>query len=469
MDDLKRQEQHQKQNLSEEQIKKSLDNSTKDGIAATVTINVGDHFVSPFAVALNASNFQIGLLSALPNLIPSEIFTSKAMEKFSRKKIVLTGVLMQVICWFLIALLAVFSFFNPSFMKISAIILIVLFTATVSAGLFMSPAWNSWMKDLTEKIKLGKYFGNRNKIFGIVGLISVIAAGFVLDLFKDKGHVFFGFALLFVVASFARYISRCFLSKQGEPELKIKKEAYFSFWQFIKKAPANNWGKFAIFIALINLSISIAGPFFAPYVLNELKFDYITYTIVQIIVSATATLITMPFWGRFIDKYGCVKTMKVTAWAIPVVPILWLFSPSVYWIVFAQIFSGVIWAGFNLAAGTFTYHAVTKDRMSLCVAYLSILNGIGVFLGSTLGGIIASLNITFMNIFLFVFLVSGIARLIVILPLLSTIKEVKPVEKESLLRVILKPLKTNYQLFSHVLSSLYLFSKFKQYHNSNQR
>jgi MFS family permease len=90
--------------------------------------------------------------------------------------------------------------------------------------------------------------------------------------------------------------------------------------------------------------------------------------------------------------------------------------------------SGVTWAGFNLAAGNFTYDAVTRQRMGICVAYMTILSGIGVFLGAIIGGIIASLPIKFMNIFLFVFLVSGIARLIVILFMMHKIEEVRPVK-----------------------------------------
>jgi len=150
----------------------------------------------------------------------------------------------------------------------------------------------------------------------------------------------------------------------------------------------------------------------------------------------------MPFWGKFIDKYGCVRTMSVTVWLIPAIPILWLVSPSVYWLVFVQIISGVVWAGFNIASGTFTYNAVTKERMNLCIAYTSILNGGAVFFGAMVGGLIASMEISFMNVFLFVFLVSGIARFLIIGPLFPLIQEVRQVKPaKPLLKVVLRPLK----------------------------
>lgn len=421
----------------EHEVKKSLDCSTKDGVAATVMVGAGDNFTSAYAVALGATNFQIGLLSALPTLIPVELLTTKLMSKFSRKKLVLAGALVQVILWFLMAFLGLLVYKQGSILAAS--LLIVLFTMYASTGLFISPAWYSWMKDLTEKIELGKYFGVRNKLFGIVSLITIISAGVILSIFRKMDMVFYGFALLFIVAALARTVSRAYLKKQHEPRFRLKKESFFSIWEFIKKAPTNNYGRFAIFIALINFSVMIAGPFFAPYMLNDLKFSYITYTIINLVISGLATLVTMPLWGRFLDKYGCVKTMRLTVWAVPIVPLLWLVSHNIAWLVFVQIISGIIWAGFNLASGTFTFDAVTKERMNLCIAYSSILNGVAIFLGATLGGILASLPIGFMNVFLFVFLVSGIVRSIVITLLFPLIREVRPVKREKpILKMILK-------------------------------
>jgi MFS family permease len=424
----------------QKEIKKSLNYSIKDGVAASVTGSAGDNFVSAYAVSLGASNMQIGLLSALPNIIPGELFTSKVMEKVSRKKIMMWGTLVQVLMWPLMALLCLLTLSGKG--SLAATILIIFFSIYATASWFVSPAWASWMKDLTEKTHIGKYFGKRNKICGVVGLIVILIAGIVLDKFKEMGYVFIGFALLFTVAAIGRAISRIYLSKQYEPKLKPKKDYYFSFWQFLKKSTTNNYGRFAIFIALFTFSVNISGPFFTPYMLNVLKLNYFTFTIINLVISTVFTLLTMPFWGKFIDKYGCVRTMSVTVWVLPLVPIMWLVSPSVYWLAFVQIISGIAWAGFNLASGTFTYQAVTKERMNLCIAYTSMINGIAVFLGAIVGGLIASLNISFMNVLLFVFLVSGIMRLIVIITAFSLIKEVRPVNPaKPFIKIILRPLK----------------------------
>jgi len=411
-----------------DKVKKSLDYSIKEGVSASVMSGAADNFVSPYAIALKASNFQLGLLSALSNLIPVEIITTKMMQsqKFSRKSIVLGGVFAQILILVLISLLGFLFLKSPS---IAPILLILLFTIYASTSLFVSPAWSSWMKDLTEKVKIGKYFGIRSKICGIAGLITIVLVGIVLDVFKKANLVLLGFTLIFIIAAISRTISRSYLKKQYEPKLKLRDGYFFSFWQFIKKSPSNNYGKFVIFIALINFSVMIAGPFFTPYMLKDLGFNYITFTIINLVISGVATLLTVPLWGKFVDKFGCVTTMKITVWMVPIIPILWIASPSPYWLFVVQIISGITWAGFNLAAGTFHYETITKERMSLCIAYSSILNGVAIFLGAIIGGLIASLNISFMNIYLFIFLISGIARIIVISALFPLIKEVRSVKK----------------------------------------
>lgn len=444
-------------------IKKSLKYSTKDGISSTIATSIGNNFISPYAVSLNASNFQIGLLSAIPYIIPTELFTSSAMEKFSRKNIVTLGVLIQAILWPMIALLGIFSLKSHSFAMIAPTLLIVLYSALIGFELFIGPAWSSWMKNLTENVKLGRYFGLRNKIFGIISLISIIAAGFVLKFFEEKSYVFFGFLLLFLTASLARLVSRGYLKKQYEPEFRLKEKYVFSLWQFIKKAPTNNFGRFAIFLGFVNFAQMIAGPFFTPYMLKELKMNYVTFTFINLIVSSTATFLVMPLWGKFLDKYGCVQIMRTTAISCSLIPVLWMISASTPWLVIAQIISGVSWAGFNLAAGTFAYHSVTKERIGICVAYSSIFNGVGIFLGSLLGGFITSLHVTFMSVFFLVFLVSSVARLIVMTVLLPKVQEVKKVKAPySLFKIILKPLKgINHVLFGNIIGEIYPFTRFK--------
>jgi len=95
-------------------------------------------------------------------------------------------------------------------------------------------------------------------------------------------------------------------------------------------------------------------------------------------------------------------------------------------------FSGFAWAAFNLAAGNFVFDAATQEKRSLCAAYSNILNGIGVFIGATLGNfiIMKMVKISNANPIMILSVFSGTLRFLIAVFLVFKIKEVKVIEQE---------------------------------------
>ena len=83
--------------LKEEARKISL----KEASSYSLMDGFGLRYITPYALALQLSRLQIGLLSSLPALLAnfSQIFTPKLMEKQSRKKIVFFGMFLQSLMW----------------------------------------------------------------------------------------------------------------------------------------------------------------------------------------------------------------------------------------------------------------------------------------------------------------------------------------------------------------------------------
>ncbi|MCL6500766.1 MAG: MFS transporter [Candidatus Pacearchaeota archaeon] len=417
-------------------IEKTKTLSIKEGSAYSVSEGLGIRYITPFALKLGATNAHIGLLTSLPSLLGnfSQLFTTKLMEKTSRKKIVVSCAMMQAIMWLLVIMVGVLYFVFGINSTITPAFLIVVYTLLVLFGAFLTPAWNSWMKDIVSTGS-GKYFGNRNRIVGFVALVSMLAGIFILD-YLAKTKVFLGFVILFTLAFIARAISAFLLSKKYEPKITYEKGYYFSFWQFIRYIPKSNFGKFTVLVALMQLATAIASPFFAVYMLKDLGFSYLQWIIVTI-ASSLASLLLMPLWGKFADRYGNIKVINMTSFLVAVVPLLWFVSIFVSksfllsYLVFVEIFSGMVWAGFNLSSSNFIYDAVTRQRMALCVAYSNLLNGAGVFVGATLGGFVSSMSFELAGIppILLIFLMSSIARLTVAITMTPKVKEVRDIEK----------------------------------------
>ncbi len=417
--------------------------SVVEGSAYSVMDGFGLRYITPYAIAIGMSNFLIGLLSSVPGLLGSmsQLPSSKLVEKSSRKKIVMASVALQALMWLpLIAVGAAYFFFGLSSLYAS-ILLLIFYTLLIVFGAFAGPAWNSWMRDLITK-NTDSYFARRNTIAGTVGLLSAFIAGVLLSWFHGRG-TFYGFLVIFLIAFLGRITCVYLFKRQYEPKKKNSEKYYFSFMQFLMKARYNNFGMFVIFSTLISFAVAIASPFFAVYMLKEMNFSYISYTII-ITTPIIATLVSLPFWGKFGDKYGNIKILKICGPFIFTIPLLWMLSYFliadlkilIVYLIAVEILSGVVWAGFNLSTGMFVFHAVTREKLPLCVAYNTILNSFGAFLGAVLGGAVSSVDFVFLGLtpLLTVFLVSTVFRFVFFFAFINKIKEVRRVRRFDVLK-----------------------------------
>ncbi len=422
-------------------IEESKARGFKEGASWSFMDGFGLRYVTPFAVAVGASNKQIGYLTSLSSFLGAlaQLITLRAMTSWSRKKITLLCVFAQASTWFLlIAAGAAYFLFNVTGWLIPSMTVLV-YTGIIIFGAMGHPPWASWMKDLV-KTDIGLYFGKRARIVGTVSMAGMLAAGFILDFFKRR-ELFFGFLIIFSIAALGRFFSAYFLKQQYEPPFKYDKGSYFSLWQFIQKMAHNNFGRFTIMLSLITMATQIASPFFAVYMLRNLGFSYIQFTVVNL-TQTIATLLMMPIWGRVIDRFGSVRILRLLSPFVSIVPVMWVMTTFVskdsksiacIYLAIVQFISGAAWAGFDLAAGNFIYDAVTRQRMALCVSYYHILIGAGTLLGATLGGLLLSFSRVFFGLqpIFFVFILSATARYVSLAAFNKRIKEVRPVEEFS--------------------------------------
>jgi|APSaa5957512622_1039677.scaffolds.fasta_scaffold26675_2 MFS family permease len=441
----------EKKRVNRKLAKKAGRLSIVEGSFTALMLGFGNRYITPYALVLGASNFMIGILSTLPNFIGNlhQLVTLRSIKKKSRKEIVALSAVIQASLWLLVIGLGIAFILLPEIRGIIPILLIIIYTSLILAGSYGVPAWNSWMRDLIIEQK-GTYFGIRNRVINIVIVFGMFTASFILSLFSEN-NVLIGFFIIFFIAFLGRMMSFSYLKKQYEPEFIFQSESYFSLKAFVKKMFSTNFGRFVFFVSLISFSASIAGPFFAVYMLKELSFSYIQYTFVTLGTVIT-TVYFMPKWGRFADEYGNVKILKITGALISLPPLLWALSyylmgqqlTMVIYLFALGLFSGFAWSGFNLAASLFIFDAVSKEKMTYCTTYFNIINSFGAFTGAILGGIIASLNFKLLGLgtILFVFILSGILRIIVMIVMSPKIVEVRESSKFSL-RHYLKEEMTN--------------------------
>lgn len=402
---------------------KSLRYSLLNGVFSNAMIGFSQNFLTPFILVLGATARQVGVLNAIPNLLAA-LTQLKSADLIgwvkTRKKVVSIFALIEAAILLSIAVAAFLKRMDPS----AFIILIGIYAVCRAV---ITPALGSWISELIDIRTRGSFFGKRNRIYGFVGMGATFAAGFILNQMKLIDP-FYGFAILFGVAFVFRLVGWFFINRISEPDLP-REARKFTIFEFLGHLKKSNFARFVLFVSLLGFSVNIASPFFAVFMLKDLKFGYLLYT-VMITSSALTHHLSISRWGEYADRIGNVKILKFTSVFIGLIPLFWIICQNPVYLIFIQILSGFLWSGFNLCASNFIYDSAAPEKRPRCIAYFNALNGLFLSGGALVGGFMLKMLPDLLgHKILTLFLISSCLRMLVVYFMRRHFTEVRPVEE----------------------------------------
>src|SRR2546428_5037723 len=244
----------------------------RDGAFQAVMVGGGENYLSAFALLLHASAFQIGLLSALPQIVGTwvQLLSVKVLNRFHhRKALILVGAAGQAVVWLpLLALPLVFREHAPW-------LLIACAVAYVAMGHFALPAWNSLITDLVDPAQRGADFGHPVKLMTVTSFFALCGAGLVLHAAEAWEKPWAGFVIIFLLAAAARGVSTSYLARIDESTESVTREAEFRLLAFLRRERGSNFQRVLVFFRLMHVSVLIAGPDFLGYLLHHPPFTYL--------------------------------------------------------------------------------------------------------------------------------------------------------------------------------------------------
>jgi Na+/melibiose symporter-like transporter len=240
----------------------------------------------------------------------------------------------------------------------------------------------------------GKFFGSRNMICGIAGMLAMIIFGNVLDYLKShpSDGLPLGFGITFTAAVVFGISGLYFLRRI--PDTQVDKPAdAISFGKFIYLPFSDrNFRNFLIFSFAWSFSVYFASPFFTLYFLRYLKFSYGFVAILNTI-SACADLIGMQVWGRISDKVKNRAIIRFASWVAVFLPLAWVtVAPGAYVLpIFLHLVGGSFWAGINLSMNNLLLRISPRENKEIFLSIFNMLAGLGAALGPVLGGLAVKL------------------------------------------------------------------------------
>jgi MFS family permease len=362
-----------------------------DGFFTTVSDNLYVGFILLYAMAYGASTSQLGLLAAVQNLFGAvSLFPgARAADAVRHRKPLVTW---TVGGFARIALLALALVPWMTSVPASAIWLIIGLNGVRSfMSNFGNPAWTVLVGDLVPPRLRALYFGNRNLMIMLAALLVAPLAGWLIKAgngWLDQPYL--GYQAVLALAFVAGLAgTACFL-RIPEPHrvmrARVVEEADTSLWTTLASNRA--------FVGLVvsgfvwNLALQVAAPFFNVYLIRHLGAGAGTVGLLAG-VNTLFGLLGCGLFGRMMGRFGALKTQAVAGLLIPVIPTAWIWITAPWQVGIFEAYSGLVWAGYNLANFALLLELTPATHRPQAVALYQTVVFVSAVVGPLLGGWLA--------------------------------------------------------------------------------
>lgn len=414
------------QHLFTRRLEHILHLSTLEGMLAGAMQGAGEQFTSAYAIALGATNGQLAVLISLPRLVGAFAQGSAALfGRFMghRKRWLIAFALGQDLMWLPVLFLG-FQVLEERYVVYWLIASLTVYTAFNAV---VSVVWGSIMSEAVPSRIRGRYFGGRSRWGTLANMLAFLGAGLLLYLLRDEGML--GFIIAFGLAFLFRAVSVGLLTTLVEAPRASQDQSSLGLRTVLRQLPTTNLGRTLLYLFCLSFAVNVTSPYFTPYLLRDLGFSYLTFTILEM-ATIVAAILSVTHWGGAADRAGNRKILRICGVLVGLVPLLWVVSQNVVWLGFAQFYSGVVWAGFNLVSVNYIYDATTPQQRLSYLGYFNAGTGIAAALGALAGGLTIRYIPAFMgSSILSMFILSGALRLLTGVAFLPHIQEVRSVRR----------------------------------------
>jgi len=389
-----------KPSLSDQEVARGLRMLTWEGMVSMGFFSITTSgFLAAFALALGASNLQIGILAAIPFITqPMQIPAVLLLERLKQRKVITVAAwsLAQGL-WIPMALIPIFIGV-PSGGAISLLLVLIgvrgILAAVTSCG------WNSWLRDLVPQRILGRVFSRRLALATMVAVAFSLAAAFFVDYWRShvpSEDAVLGYTIAFLFgALFLGLASPVFMSLTPEPQVRPVVEPPPPLWKTIASPLQDkNFKQLMKFLLFWGFASNLAIPFFAVYMLQRLGMP-LSAVIALAVLSQLFNVLFLRVWGPLADRFGSKVILSLCASLYLVVILGWTFStmPERYFLtvpllVILHIFAGAATAGVTLTVGTIGLKLAPQGQATPYLAGASLATSVGAGLGPVVGGLLA--------------------------------------------------------------------------------
>jgi len=363
-------------------------------------VGVGETYLAAFVLHLGLSPLLSGLVTTVPVVLGAflQLATPWAVRRWGTYVGFVAGcAYVQAVLYVPFAALALFSEPLAAWAKANGATpwlgaaVFSLATLYWAAGLACGPAWTTLVGEIIPARIRAHYFGARNRFLQFGTLIGLLLHGGVMQWLQSLDPASapaistwssIGFASMFITAAVCRGVSGRLLSTYSEPHRPV---AIRSVPMLSLASHRRGDSSFLLFLAAMGIATQIAQPFFNPYMLQHLRANPAWYSGL-LAAALLGKALAQPLAGRWAAKHGAARPMTIAAFLLVPLPLLWLITDSLLWLLVGQLLSGAVWGMFELAVFLRNFEATAPHERMSVLANFNCLNEAAKTGGSLMGG-----------------------------------------------------------------------------------
>lgn len=345
----------------------------------------GSIFLIAFMRKLGASELQIGILSAIPQIASMfQVLASYLLEKYGgRKKFCIISSALGKVFWLIFILI---PFYIPNIGTNTRVLWSLLFVFLANVSMFFSnTSYISWVSDFIPNAIRGRLFAKKTVVAAVVVLFIPMLMGIYLDRYDSLAN----YAQIFAVGLVLGGIASLILVRV--PEVPMHKELATNFWDVLRIPFREvNFRYYVIFNFLWAASSMLFIPFTQILLLENLSCSK-SYIGFMVLLNGISNILFTWIFGYLSDKFSRKPFLIICAFVLTFAPLVWIFvTPSNYNAILIPfyIISGVFWAGLNISVFTLLLSLVPDAGKSKYYALFYITVGLGGAVAPIAGGLI---------------------------------------------------------------------------------
>jgi MFS family permease len=370
-------------------IREAMHCSTLEAVFATIHIALTQGiFLTNYVLDLGASNFECGIVEALPFLLQfCFLFSPWLVRRLNARKPVAGFFAFAHRMSWLVLILLLYVDWVP---WVKHLLMLITLLFSNACAVIAHNAWFSWMADLVPATIRGSYYGRRNAYMGLTSLVALLTGSQILNHYRQTGYGYLGYTVCFSAAIFSAFLAARMILKQYEPPPKeIPRIRIGRLLKTLHNKPLLK--KYIVFFTVWQFSLGVGAAFFGIHMVKVLKMSVAQMGMFSLIASIMV-IVASRFWGLARDRVGDRAILIATG--IFISSHVWIWMPAEegrLWPAWTVcIVGGFFWAGFNIASFSWPQHLCGHGERQYTFGMIGLFSGPGFVLGSLLGGVLTT-------------------------------------------------------------------------------